>query len=308
MSGTEFQQMIRQNERNYGLRQFYNEVSGKFVECFEGKSRYACVGSFGSYNDFVGIIDSAGGRVTPLAAQEAGNQYSHLVKDYTLVTHFRNINLHPIFVSFYDCVAKHSIALDTSAAPLTADALILADLRDGWKADAGTGGLTGTTAATGDAGFDVIVDDANGTSFDSYYKHLKIASSRGFTAKWKINASQTVKLNPGDDFYYSTKMPNTIFSAAEWTEGFAGSTVPLQIKGGKTHCHMIKLTGCMGESAGTAHNYNTMRAALPYETIIRAQVVQINRSGGNFNVQVLTDARLADYQGPTDEVDQADES
>jgi hypothetical protein len=284
-------------QRLYGLRRYHNETSGNAIIAQEGLSNYECIAEIGTKAAQESVIDSALGQSGGSLGENATNtNYKYILKRQVLVIHFRNVTNHPQFLHIYTIAPKKQISLGSES---NACGLMMQDLSDGWKQDMGDGSTT-TTTKSGDN----IVSGVTSTSVSTYSHHWKLAYSRRFMDRWKVVKSKSYKLDPGDDVFWTVKVPGGIYNPNAMIPSTGD---PVEIP--KTSRIVVtKLTGVLAESAATANNFLSMETETAYEYVHKAQVIPYNIHVNEMSAQITHDAILTDYHAPSAHVKTDDEN
>lgn len=177
----------------------------------------------------------------------------------------RNLDIHPIDVTLYECVAKESRS--QQAAYGNTEQQLVRDLDAGFRAsEAATEVAAGVTGAAGDA---LYSNEAAATGQRNHVKSLNLEAQPGhssvFNNYWKINKSKKYRLQPGDEISWSSPSKRYTFSPKVLYQADASENT-LIIKG-VTTVLLAKVVGILGRSkvAGEHTTVGTMNAEIAWK-------------------------------------------
>lgn len=281
----------------YGVRRFHQEDLGDVFHCEEGQSLYTFYCEANTLIQNSAIVNSTlgvGGGTFPLGGVVVGTSFKYHISQSRMI-HMRNLAEHPQFITCYELAPKVTKGLGGNSSLRT---MACDDLFDGWQKDMGVGQSTTTTKEG-----DFVVTQPNSIQVESFAHHLKMRYSRQFNQNWDVKRSKSFKLNPGDDVYWRMKIPKGIFDPNKLNA--AGDPQ----EGGKySRLFLIKQTGAIGESAGTANTVASMQSDLAVVCVNDATVIPINLHGPQLAVDVNHDIIPTDLEGPSNYIKVEDDA
>lgn len=283
-----FSMYVKHQRIRNGIRQHTAEVRTEGLESGQNVVKIKAVTSLADRACLEAIVAKTGGHS---GTQLGGGTYSseklykkYYIKNYKVIYHLRNLSPQECFVTVYECVARKDQTFSTSCA--TAAQQCITDLYKGWYQDMGAG-TSGTTGGSGDAILSHTAGANTGT-LDS--KFLSFRRSRQFNDRWGIVKQKKFKLNPGDDIFWTIKVPDRTFNPLSYQ--VEDSLAVHDMKRGYSKALMIKFHGVMGHSNSTGSSWDDvglMNSIIAYDQYETAQVIPLSFNLAQHNHEVTHD-------------------
>lgn len=225
--------------------------------------------------------------------------YQHHQKIY-----FRNLSPHPVFLRVWTVTPKKHIIL--TAADNTLAEHAINRLIGGWMQNMDdtddTDMLSGKTAVTTNA--------ENIYNIHSNSSYLYPSHSEEFRKWWKCFNPVTLKMNPGDDLYYTVKVPAFTYNYSTWhglstadqsTTGPADLSQVYEGIKGITRMVMFRCHGAMGHGNADQTKTGYMAADVGWSQTCSARVYKMNNAARDTEMTLNKDDMTAvTLEGPTE--------
>lgn len=233
----------------FGIRKYFNEERQDSVQSEQNQIRYTSLYSLGSRSDIeamlvkvdtgdhysgIGEVQSdlnvsgaQGSEVIDGQPYESNlRTYKCDISQYAMKMHFKNLGELPIHVTIYEYVSRETRPFISSDTTAMND--LDCQLKNGWVdylgSGTGTFGVAATSLTGGGGSGTGIWENVDSTRADTFSDNLYPKHSKQLTAKWRCTKRRVLKLNPGDDVYWTVRCRNRVWNprniyGATWTDG-----------------------------------------------------------------------------------------
>lgn len=232
------------------------------------------------------IIEATGAQDGVALAGDADDAHKRFrVYDFSATVHVRNLSPHPIFLTMYELQAKKHIEFNDGGYTCTLHAL--GKMYDGWQE---------LMDATGDA----YLTAPSGLQMMTESNLLFPSDSKHFSAFYKVVKKKKFKMEPGDDIYWTVKMPPfTLRPNVFIPTGMAGTDRAVELIKNYSKFLMCKMEGALGHQTTDQTIIGPMSCDIAVERQVKAKAYAINTKDDGSHVRRTEDSITGDLEGPS---------
>lgn len=268
-----------------GARSYKKESRNFAIECAQNTIQWSIPTAIGTSTDISAMVQSvysAGniysgiGESGHISAPYSGveENYKVDISGYKVVSHFRNIDTHPVFLTIHEIMATNTCAYSADLA--NAREMIMTQLNEGWKMHKADPVST-TTSLYGDDTISATGSFADNYKLDVYSQFLHPKSSPLFRKNWKIVKTKKYKLNPGDDVFWTLRIRNRVWDPQRDQDAYAGGVGTSDVIKNYSKALLVKVSGVMGRSdaANEADVIGLLQSDVSIDTLTTAKLAPL---------------------------------